>query len=596
MAALLLAGVGLPALGAAQQQDRPESLLPEGFGDTPTPAPAPAPAATRAPEQQTPAPGGETPAAPLPGDAAGGNASIGNESAAVDEDASTTDFSQYDLPEIARHSLARVGANSLGSPAFPARAFGHADGRFLSTLMRRLDAPVASRWASIALRRALMSPVNTPRNVNGADFAAERAWLLLRMGEPIAARGVVQDVDVENYTPKLYQMTMQVALANADPGGLCPIADPAAKALPFRAWPLARAMCAALAGQPKHASELFDAAQRGNDPNDIDYLVAGKVLGIGAQAQRSVTIQWQAVSQLTAWRWGLAIAAGEDVPESLYDTVGPQVRYWKALSPMVPAIQRVASAERAAAQGVFSNAGLVDLYSEIEESGESAASAEVAVARDLRTASSDGQQENRVKALQSLWGQAQDGRALYGRMVLTAYAAAGIAPSQASAAEADRILGSMLTAGYVNQAMGWRPYVQRGTDAWMLVAIADPSAGARVASGDFDAYRNNAGGRKAQLAFAGLAGLGKFDAASARSAASALDVAIGAQNNWTRAIDKAARDGDSGSVALLAAVGMQSQRWGQVTPEALFHIVTAFRAVGMDNYARLIAAEAVTRG
>ncbi|NVL73133.1 hypothetical protein HWN77_26600, partial [Escherichia coli] len=73
-------------------------------------------------------------------------------------------------------------------------------GRTLAVLMQRLRAPVASRWASIALRRALMSPLDTPRHANGADFAAERAWLLLRMGEANAARAVVNDVDGDNYT------------------------------------------------------------------------------------------------------------------------------------------------------------------------------------------------------------------------------------------------------------------------------------------------------------------------------------------------------------------------------------------------------------
>src|SRR3546814_5878236 len=49
--------------------------------------------------------------------------------------------------------------------------------------MKATRAPVISRWASILLRRTLLSEVNTPANVNGADWAAERAWLLLRMGE-----------------------------------------------------------------------------------------------------------------------------------------------------------------------------------------------------------------------------------------------------------------------------------------------------------------------------------------------------------------------------------------------------------------------------
>src|SRR3546814_19132242 len=56
-------------------------------------------------------------------------------------------------------------------------------------------------------------------------FAAERAWLLIRMGEPVVARSLIQDVDTGNYTPKLLQVAMQAALATGDPAGLCPLGD-----------------------------------------------------------------------------------------------------------------------------------------------------------------------------------------------------------------------------------------------------------------------------------------------------------------------------------------------------------------------------------
>ncbi len=46
---------------------------------------------------------------------------------------------------------------------------------------------------------------------------------------------------------------------------------------------------------------------------------------------------------------------------------------------------------------------------------------------------------------------------------------------------------------------------------------------------------------------------------------------------------------------LLAAVGMQTRLWQGVPPEALYHIVTAMRAVGLEAEARMIAAEALAR-
>ena len=579
-AAVLLAGAAIPVLA----QDHPESLLPPGFDQptAPAPAPAPAPQSTRAPS-----------AAPQPSESTSpSEGPIGNSAAAAQAGpAEDVDLSRYELPDYAKHSLDRIGISAWGNAPFPAHAFGRADGRFLTALMRRVDAPVVSRWASIALRRALQSRVDTPRNVNGADFAADRAWLLVRMGEAIAARGVVQDVDVENYTPELYQVAMQVYLANGDPAGLCPIADKGAETSSEPAWPLARAMCAGLAGQPDRAGELFDAA---GGKGDIDTLLAEKILGTGAKGRRAVTIEWDGVQQLTSWRWGLATATGETVPEELYASVGPQVRYWRALSPRLDPDDRVPSAELAAAQGVFSSEGLVNLYGEVEEQGD-ASTTLIAVARDLRSAFTAATQEDRLKALNTLWSESDNPRSQYARMVLTARAAAGVPPSGARAQDAEKLIASMLTAGYDGQAMGWWSVVPRGSQGWAMLALADPGEGLRISTSDFGSYQRAAGQRKAQLALAGLAGLGRFDPSEAARQAASLDVPIGAANSWTRAIDNAARRGDSGSVALLAAVGMQTRNWDRVTPEALFHIIAAFRAVGLGNYARMIAVEAITR-
>lgn len=588
LAGLLLAGIAVPALG----QDTPESLLPPGFDE-----PAPAPAPTRA----APQPGAPQPAATpgensfVPGD--GGldlsNLDLGLGNASEDSaPEEAVDLTRYELPEFARHSLARVGVFAAGNTAFPANGFGSADGRYLATLMQRTAAPIASRWASIALRRALMSPANTPRGINGADFAAERAWLLLRMGEAVAARAVVNDVDTDNYTTRLFQVAMQSALASGDPAGMCPIAEGGAAAVRQRGWALARAMCAGLAGKPNEAGRLLDQARRGTSAADIDNLLAEKVLGTGAQGRRAVTIEWNGVVQLSAWRWGLATATGVEVPADLYATAGPQVRYWQALAPNIDPAARAAAAELAASAGVFSNAGLVDLYSEIEQEGDSGSTG-AAIARDLRIAYTAGNIADRMKALETLWAEAQTPRTRYARMVLTARAASWV-PASDAIEQPERLIASMLSAGIEGPAMEWRQVVRRGSEGWALLALADPGE-ARVSYADFNSYRDAASARKAQLLLAGLAGLGRFDAADAARGAQAVDVAIGGSNSWTRAIDMAGRRGDASLVALLAGIGMQSRSWDYVSPEALFHIVAAMRAAGMGNYARMIAVEAISR-
>ena len=579
-AALLLAGVGMPALG----QDTPESLLPPGFDDpapTPAPAPRPAPAPTRAAE----------PIAPVEGVALPLDNALGNVAQVEVPQAATVDLSRYELPEFARHSLDRVGVLAAGNTAFPANAFGRSDGRFLQVLMRRMNAPIASRWASIVLRRALMSPLDTPANVNGADFAADRAWALLRMGEANAARAVIDDVDADNYTIWLYQVAMQTALATGDPAALCPLAEKGAAAIQQRGWALAQAMCLGLAGKPNEAGQRLTQARSGTSPSDIDNLLAEKVLGTGAQGRRAVTIEWNSVPQLTAWRWGLATATGVEVPAELYQTAGPQVRYWQALAPNIAPAARAPAAELAATAGVFSNAGLVDLYSEIEQSGDSGPGQ--TIARDLRTAYTDGDVNNRVKALRTLWDGANSPRTRYARLILTARAASWI-PASDKLEDSDRLIAAMLSSGYEAAALEWRAAVKPRSEGWALLALADPGL-SRVAIGDVTGFADSGSRRKAQMLAAGLAGLGRLSAGDAQSVAATLDVPIGGVNAWTQAIDAAGQRGDAATVALLAGVGMQSVNWDHVAPEALFHIVAAMRAAGMVNYARMIAVEAVTR-
>lgn len=593
LGALVLAGFGMPAFSQQKQQNAPESLLPPGF-DQPAQAPSrPQPAPTRAP---SPSPSPSTaaematpdPAALPAGDDESFDMGEGNVSAA---ELPPIDLSQYDLPRAARHGLNRIGTFAWGNAPFPADAFGDVPGRTLMALLHRLDAPVASRWVSIALRRALMSPIDTPAGVNGADFAAERAWLLLRMGESVAARAVVGFVDAEDYTNALDQAVMQVALASSDPAAVCPVVDRAAARLQDRGWALAQAICAALGGKPSEAEQRLEAASRGSLQNNIDNLLAAKLVGMGADSRRAVTIDWIGVPRLTPWRFGLASAAGVDVPDNLFATAGPEVRYWQALSPAVSPVVRAPAAELAAAAGVFSTAGLVDLYAEIDQ-GSDVPDALQATARELRTAYNGGSPAERVQAMRALWDAAETRRTRYARLVLTAKAAAWI-PAGKDVVEPDRLIASMLSAGYDAAALQWRGVVAPGSEGWALLALAD--AGGPIGYADFERYVGAASSRKAAMLLAGLAGLGRLTPTDARRGAEATQVQIGGVNRWTQAIDRAAAANQPGMVALLAATGMQSPRWDQVTPEALFHIVSAMRAAGMSNYARLIAVEAVTR-
>ena len=103
------------------------------------------------------------------------------------------------------------------------------------------------------------------------------------------------------------------------------------------------------------------------------------------------------------------------------------------------------------------------------------------------------------------------------------------------------------------------------------------------------------GHARAGLLVAALAGLGRVSPAEATSLAGTAGTDLAIENRWTRAIDQAARSGQAGTVALLAAVGMQTGDWRGVPPAYLYRILLALEKVGLDGEARMIAAEAMTR-
>ncbi|MBN8814639.1 MAG: hypothetical protein J0J06_04230 [Sphingomonas sp.] len=592
-----LSAVALLAVGgAAIAQQKPESILPPGFDQPPAAAPRPAP--TRA----APAPVAPSTSAAAPVTAPAGAPTVAGVPGAPPPVATPTPAAvptdpvtglpigpafgsvHYSLPDASRRSLGLIGIQPADGVINPA-AFGNADGRYIEALMRRTRAPIASRWVSIALRRLLAQPLATPRNVNGADFAAERAFLLLRMGESVIGRAIVQSVDPDNYTPKLYQVAMQAALATGDVGAMCPLAASAVKVSDEPAWVLGRAMCASLSSSPSQAKPLMQQASR--VATGIDLLLAQKVAGQGANRQ-DVTIEWGSVAGLNSWRYGLAIAAGEDIPDSLFAGTGPQMRYWQALSPRLTPAKRAPFADLAAAQGVLSAAALVDLYGLVDASDDTNTPAN-AVAKDLANAYAASNRDGRLDAIRQLWKGADAGEpSHYGRLVLTARAVARI-PVAASTDGSDDLIASMLSAGMDGSALRWRGTVARGSIGWALIALSDPNRTTKYAAGDVEAFSASPG--KQKMFAAGLAGLGRIDASAAQS--SGVDVA--GANSWTRAIDRAAAEGRPGEVLVLSAVGMQTTDWRSVSPQAVYHIVNALRVVGLEGWARMVAAEAVTR-
>jgi hypothetical protein len=595
ISAVLCATVGLAALVYALPvagQQGPESLLPPGFNDPPPPPSRPAPPSPDSPASDPSQ--GSASAAPSSGGstAAAGDANKGDD----EEEEEGEEEIRYDVPPTARRSLKAIGLFTDAYGGFPANAFGAMDGQFLMQVLQRTDGPLASRWGMIMMRRMLASRTLTPRNVNGADWAAERSWLLLRMGDAVVARQLVQQVDSDRYTKRLYQVAMPIFLANADLSGMCPLAENGARQTDEATWKMAQPICASLSGEQGRATALLNQARARGWMKGTDYLLGEKAVGAGVEGRRSVKIEWENVQGFTSWRHGIGQATGTEPPQRLYEEAGRQVDGWVAQMPTVSISTRMRAVAGAAALGVLSNRAMVDIYSAASDDPDAPADAK-ARAELLRTAYIGESDAAKVAAMADIWNDADNPEDRNAALVLTARAAALIAPSQDLAGSADGLIASMLAAGFDKQSVRWAPIVDAGSLGWGLLATAAPGWRGTISASELDDFRSNDDSndsRKSKFLLAALAGLGRVNAEAIADFSETLQVNIRKQTQWSRAIEAAVARGESGTVVLLAAAAMQGSGWQDVPPHHLYHIVRSLKTVGLDAEARMIAAEAVS--
>lgn len=576
----------------------PTSLLPPGFGDEPAPSrPAQQPQSPTQPAttSQTPKPGLQldlsdlAPPAALPPDA--DNAAA----AELSPEELAAQQQKYDLPEGAHRSLDRVGPLVQAAGGLAPGAFGNRSGEYLSILLRETKAPLASRWGSILLRRALLSNTDTPGDVSGADWVAERAWMLVRMGEADAARALVQSVDPDQYSKRLYAVAMQAYLASADPVGLCSIQQGGASSSASPSWRMAEAICASFAAEQGRASAILNQTERKGDVSGIDYRLTEKIVGAGANARRSVKIEWDDVDRLTAWRYGLATAANVDIPKPLMNGVGAHVWAWQARAPMLSPAARLPAVEIAARLGVFSSSALVDFYSGFEGQEELPEGLADRL-QALREAYAGTDADDRLGGMRTLW-TAGNGWDIVNLLALSR-AAAALPLMEVNGAEVSHLVAAMLSAGYDTSALRWASAAEAlaetdGTDGWAMLCVGAPRMVVRIDAGRLRDYAE--AGLRGRMALAGLAGLGRIGGQSLKEANDGAALDFRARSRWERAIGEAARRGEQGTVAILAAVGMQTTQWSKMVPEHLYHIVAALHRVGLDPEARMIAAEAIMR-
>ena len=565
--------------------------LPALAQQTATPQPAPAtPAATPTPTASAPP---STAVAPSEG---------GADESAVEEVSSASlqpPTPPVEYPGWARRDPWTVGSLNPEDAGLTSEAWGGADGPFLSTLMRRMRTPLASRWAHIALRDALLSRIHAPVNVNPVDWVAERAWLLLRLGEADAARMLVADVDVDRFTPKMVQVAVQSALANADAPALCPLEDGIKKYDPG-VIRLVQAMCASLSGESDAASAMIDQARRYGRIGGVDLALAEKVVGAGANGRAS-TIEWEPVGSLTAWRFGLATGTGAVPPDRLINAASPQLRAYQARAPLLTPQQRLPSAMVAAGLGVFSSQTMVDLYSAIYDSTDPGDLPD-SDAWQLRQAFAGKDADTRLAAIRKLIALGKDGLQKEAARALVARAATLVEPDSKLAKDAPDLISSMLAGGYDQAAARWIPAVNGMDDedsdrCWAMLALAAPNV-ADVGTSRINSFIRRDKSRdhvRSALLVAGLAGLGRISTDTANSINRRYGLGLGHVTSWTKMIDAAAVSGQGGTVLVLTGTGFQTPRFDRMPSSHVYHAVSALNRTGLGFTARMIAAEALSR-
>ena len=504
-----------------------------------------------------------------------------------------------EYPGWARRDPRSVGQLNPAQLGLGDNPWGAASGAFLSSLMRSMNTPLASRWLHMALRDALLAKADAPVQVNPVDWAGERAWLLLRMGEADAARMLVSGVDTTVFTPKMTQVAVQSALATGDAAALCPLEDGISKYDP-NIRGLVQAMCSSLAGEAALASAQIDDARRRGRIGGVDLALAEKVVG-AAGSGRATTIEWDPVDSLTAWRFGLATATGMVPPDRLINSASPQLRAFQARSPLLTPQQRLSSALVATGLGVFSSQSLLDLYSAIYDSTDpdelSNTDAwqvrEAFVAKDV---------DARMAAIRKLLAIGKDGYQKEAARALAARAATLIEPDPKLAKDAPELISAMLAAGYDQAAARWANAVARMDDAdsdrcWAMLALAAPNV-ANVGTSRLNAFirrDKSEGQQRSALLVAGLAGLGRISADTANSLNRRYGLGLSHQSSWTRMIDAAAGRGQAGTVLVMTGTGFQTPQFQQLPAVHMYHAITSLKRTGQDFTARMIAAEALSR-
>lgn len=592
-------GVATPGTLAVAQQPAdllppaaaPKSLLPAGtFTPPPPPVEEPEPLA---------------PDASLPGDAPEGLGAPNGDG--VPLEAGPAPVLRETRPTGILSSSAAVGLVGPHSGGFDETLWVGSSGPFLRDLMRGMPAPTASRWAHVLLRKAVATRTPTPDGTLPANFVAERAHLLLRMGEADLARRLAAQVPVASFTRRMFDVAPQAYMAAGDVPGLCPLVQTGLTVSSDPVWPLTSAVCAALQGDDAGAVLTLDRERENRSSKAFDIQLAEVVSSSLGGGDRGVNAVWPQNARLTTYRLSMALAGGVEVPRQRLSNANTAVKGWISRQGNVPLAVRLDAARTAAATGALPAQELLNLWSQQAALVDETALRALPVGK-LRNAYTAKIAPERLQALRDLWAGAaspQDKVALY---LAGADASARLPRDEALLEGAPDLARSLLLAGNIPAARAWYDLARSETRArnanaggplmrlWPLVATADAKGNIPHSVALFELWDDTQQGdrsdkaRRRQLVSAALTGLGILPMADMpRPARIEL-----AETSFTRRLREAANAGRVGEVIVLAGVGLGKDAT-TVSPAYLHEIVGALANVGLRREAGIIASEILIR-
>jgi hypothetical protein len=348
-------------------------------------------------------------------------------------------------------------------------------------------------------------------------------------------------------------------------------------------------MCSSILGDDYGATRLFDRLRRKALVDAFDIGLAERIASAVGGGRRGANPEWGEAGSLTAWRLGLASAAGLDIPDDLLGQATPAQQAWLVRMPGQPLERRAALAPAVVATGAISSAEANRLFA-ADASALDPSALGNSPGGQLRTVRIGATPDARMRALKALWGRAQAGTAAaYGWQVAAALASTHVAPSADLLSDAPALVAGLNGAGLSQAAAGWWRAASSASEAvraplWAQMVAVDTAVPMDDAL--YSAWAKGVAPHRAQLLAAGLTGLGRGNLGDPMPPLS---------NPWTAALDRAVGARRAGEVMVLAATGLQGQ-WADVPPDYLRRIAEALRAVGLDTEARLIVAEAANRG